>query len=457
MSTQQSEDGGQVNARGREAPKPTLMKSYAAVSDDDLQAVVGKIRRITRTANARGAAPVGATPETEPAPAPIDQSLDHPIDESVDHPVDQSLDQSTTQSTRWPNDWPNEKPHTTSNDTSNETSNEPSNGSSDETDPQAPAPKPVVFSHNQAVLYQCIHWLQGRITSLQRIGQATGISAFTLKHCLHKLRKVGAVEYHGRKNTGGRIGFSAVALPCVVVLRGDEHLLVRRLRDIKRDQLSVARPIDATGTTIGHAGGPMDGLMTGLMDGLMGGLMGSPMESVPCSSSKEQLLQGLVLEDAFQSLSPRSLLAHLDQFNTTEELQDFIDMVNACIAASRRTDSPIRNPQGFLIAQLKAGYVNPPEGYKSRRVRALEKRNRLLEAELEEITRLKAEAERLELSVFRARLSPSDQGRLAREARDRLSPRNPLSESRQIEMAETDILRDWLAASRAEDGDAPGP
>ena len=87
------------------------------------------------------------------------------------------------------------------------------------------------------------------------------------------------------------------------------------------------------------------------------------------------------------------------------------------LAAHRLAD---RNPQGFLIAQLKAGYLNPPEGYKSRRVRALEKRNRLLEAELEEVTRLKAEAEQLELNVFRARLSPSDQRRLAREARDRL-------------------------------------
>ena len=337
------------------------------------------------------------------------------------------------------------KPHTTSSETSN--------GTSDEIDPQAPAPEPIVFSHNQAILYQCIHWLQGQITSLQRIGQATGISAFTLKHCLHKLRKVGAIEYHGRKNTGGRIGFSAVALPCVAVLRGDEHLLVQRLQVIRRDQLPVARPIDVTGTTIGNAGGLLDGPMDGLMNGLMGG----PMESVPCSSSKKQLLQGLVLEEAFQSLSPRSLLAHLAQFDTTEELQDFIDMANACIAASRRTDSPIRNPQGFLIAQLKAGYVNPPEGYKSRRVRALEKRNRLLEAELEEITRLKAEAEQLELNVFRARLSPSDQRRLAREARDRLSSRSPLSESRQLAMAETDILRGWLAAGRAEDEDAPGP
>ena len=135
------------------------------------------------------------------------------------------------------------------------------------------------------------------------------------------------------------MGFSAVALPCVAVLRGDEHVLVRRLQAIRRDQLPVARPIDATGTTIGNAGG--------LLAGPMDGLMSSPMESGPCSSTKEQLLQGLVLEEAFQSLSPRSLLAHLAQFDTTEELQDFIDMANACIAASRRTDSPIAIRKAF--------------------------------------------------------------------------------------------------------------
>ena len=103
MPAQQSEDGRQGNARGQKVPKPTLMKSYAAVSDDDLQAVVGKIRRITRTANARGAAPAAAVPEAEPTPAPIDQSLDHPLDQSLG----QSLDQSTSQSTIWPDDRPN--------------------------------------------------------------------------------------------------------------------------------------------------------------------------------------------------------------------------------------------------------------------------------------------------------------------------------------------------------------
>ena len=161
-----------------------------------------------------------------------------------------------------------------------------------------------------------------------------------------------------------------------------------------------------------------------------------------------------MLEEAFRNLNPHSLLPHLEYVDTTEELQDFLDMVNACVAASRRTASPIRNPKGFLIAQLRAGYINPPEGYRSRRLRAQEKRNRMLEAEFEEIRRLKAEEEELELNIFRARLSPSDRQQLAQAARDRVHPRSPLSEARQIEMAETEILRGWLEASRIEDSGA---
>lgn len=436
MPAQQPEHGNQVTRRrGQKAPKLTLMKSYAAVSDDDLQSIVGKIRRITRTADARvGAPPVGES-GAESAASPIDPSIDHP----VDHPVDQSIGQSTNQSTIWPNERSNERP----NDKSNDWSNDWSNDASDKIDRPSLPHDTIVFNYNQAILYQCIYRLQGQITSLQRIAQVTGISAFTLKHCLRKLKQSGAIEYHGRQNEGGRMGFSATALPCAIVLRGDEHLLLRRLEDMRFERLPIAKPIEPAATAVGDVNGPLTGLMN------------DPMDTPPCSSSKKQLLQGLVLEGVFHSLNPQSLLPHLEGIGTTGELQDFIDMANACVAASRRTESPIRNPKGFLIAQLRAGFINPPEGYKSRRIRAQEERNRLLEVELEEIRRLKAQEEQLELDVFRAKLSSSAGQRLEQEARDRVDPRSPLSETRQIEMAETDILRVWLKADRGEgDSDA---
>lgn len=92
---------------------------------------------------------------------------------------------------------------------------------------------------------------------------------------------------------------------------------------------------------------------------------------------------------------------------TTETLQEFLDMAKACIAADNAgEDKPIKKPQGFLFAQLKAGYINPPDGYKSCRVRAQEIRNRRLQQELAELQRLREEEARLRFEVFKARLSP---------------------------------------------------
>ena len=437
MSVQQSEDGKQAKRRREEkVPKPTLMKSYAAVSDDDLQGIVGRIRSITRSAEARGAPPAVVAREVEPAPNPLDQS----IDQSIDQPVDQSLDQSIGESTNWSIQRSNVRSIGRPNDSSIDRSIE----TPDEMDAGSSPHRTIALNLNQAILYQCIYWLGGQTTSLQRIGQVTGISAFTLKNCLRKLRRIGAIDYHGRQNEAGRMGFSATALPCVMVLRGDEHQLLQRLEEIKLERLPIARPVDPARTTIGDRNGLLNGPMTG------------PLEAALCSSSiKELLLQDLVLEDAFRNLNPHSLLPHLEYVDTAEELQDFLDMANACVAASRRTESPIRNPKGFLIAQLRAGYINPPEGYKSRRIRAQEKRNRTLQAELEEIKRLKAEEEELELNILRAGLSPSEQQQLAQEARHRVNPRSPLSEARQIEMAETEILRGRLQARRTEDPGAP--
>ena len=433
MPAQQSQDGQHADRSGAwKAPKPTLMKSYAAVSDDDLQGIVGKIRSITRSADA------GARRSSPPVVAREAEAASGPIDQSVDHPVDQSLGQSTNQSTTSPIERSHDQPDDWSIDRSNDTPHGIEAGA---------APRnPIVFNLNQAILYHCIHWLAGRTSSLQRISQITGISAFTLKNCLRKLRQTGAIAYHGRQNAGGRMGFGATAMPCVMVLRGDEHQLLQRLEAVRFERLPIARAIDPARIAIGDQYDLMNGPMTGLMDG--------QMEANLCSSSKKLLLQDLVLEDAFRNLNPDSLLPHLEDIDTVAELQDFLDMANACVAAARRTDSPIRNPKGFLIAQLRAGYINPPEDYKSRRIRAQERRNQLLEAELEEIRRLKAKEEELEVELFRARLSPSDRQRLAGEARNRLNPRSPLSETRQIEMAETEILRGWLQAGRSEDDGA---
>lgn len=429
MASQQPNSKGNQPANGRRrAPKPTLMESYASpFNDDHLQSIVANIRSITDGPAAQPDTgepefPQGATPP--PSDQPVDQAVDH----SLDHETTQSTNRSTGRPDDKPNDWSNERPYGRSNERPDETSSNISN---------AEPPSVVVLNENQTILYHCIYWLQGKTTSLQRIGQATGISAFTLKHCLRKLRQEQAIHYHGRQNSAGRIGFSADALPCAIQLRGNEHRLRQRLEEISFDRLPITRAIDPGRTRSEDVNGLMNGPLTDPMTRLM--------DDNPCSSN-EKLLQGLILEKSFDSLNPRSLAAYLDRFETAEALQDFLDMANACVEAVRQTDSPIRNPKGFLISRLKAGYINPPDGYKSRRLQAQEIRNRQLEAELEEMRRLKAKEQDLELEVFRTGLTPERQERLLVEAQARVDPRGLVSEARQLEMAKEDILRTWLRA-----------
>jgi hypothetical protein len=170
--------------------------------------------------------------------------------------------------------------------------------------------------------------------------------------------------------------------------------------------------------------------------------------SGPCSSSKnlqKQLLQELILEDAFQDLNPQSLVPYLNQFGTSEEIQNFLDMANACITATKTGNGkPIQNPQGFLFAQLKAGYINPPEGFKSRKVRAQEIRNQQLEAELTALRQLKERERKLQFELFREKLTHEQLERLEQEARAQVKPGLGISKERQIEVAKGEIVKQWF-------------
>lgn len=167
--------------------------------------------------------------------------------------------------------------------------------------------------------------------------------------------------------------------------------------------------------------------------------------STPFCSSKKPLLQDLLLEDAFQNLNPRSLELYLEQFEATEDLQNFLDIANACIAATKAgRGKPIQNPHGFLLAQLRAGYINPPEGYKSRKVRAQEMRNQQLEKELTTLRQLKEQERELRLALFEASLTDEEQQRLEQEARTLVNPNIGLSTARQIEIQKDAVLKAWF-------------
>jgi hypothetical protein len=167
--------------------------------------------------------------------------------------------------------------------------------------------------------------------------------------------------------------------------------------------------------------------------------------NTPFCSSNKVLLQDLLFEDAFGNLNPRSLEPYLEQFEATEDLQNFLDIANACIASARAgRGKPIQNPHGFLLAQLRAGYINPPEGYKSRKVRAQEMRNQQLEEELATLRQLKDQERELRLALFEASLTDEEQQRLEQEARTLVNPNLGLSTARQVEIQKDAILKAWF-------------
>jgi hypothetical protein len=167
--------------------------------------------------------------------------------------------------------------------------------------------------------------------------------------------------------------------------------------------------------------------------------------NIPLCSSSKKLLQDLLLEDAFRDLNPRSLEPYLNQFETTEDLQNFLDIANACITAAKAgRGKPIQNPHGFLLAQLRTGYINPPEGYKSRKARAQEIRNQQLEEELAMLRQLRERERELQFGLFEASLTEDEQQRLEQETRARVNPNIGLSTKRQIEIQKDAILKEWF-------------
>ena len=292
MSPQRPERERLSTTGRRTTPKLTLMESYSsAFNDEHLKTIVSKIRSITGGAEDPPKDQGLQVQEPESTSELPSIPLDHSIDQPVDQPVHQSTGQSTTESTKWPNDTANERPDVRPDELTNQRPDERSN----ETPADSGSPKNLVLSENQAVLYYCLRWLQGRITSLQLISQATGVSAFTLKHCLRKLRDQDAIIYHGRRNSVGRVGFAADALPCEILLRGSEHRLRQRLEEISYERLPIARPIDTDKLTprTGHhlSNGPMNGLMEDRTDSL---------DKKPlCSSKKETTTTGFDFRQSF--------------------------------------------------------------------------------------------------------------------------------------------------------------
>jgi hypothetical protein len=428
--------------RPRKRQRLRLIESYGAFSDDRLREVQEKIRDVTSSQSYQAV----------PTDIHLDQTLGDPLGETSEVSSTHLLKPPIRAPIDIPNhssdDSPNEKSIEQSRKSSNESSIEASRGSINRDE----SVHPVLLTENQAILYFCLQRIGGETTSLSRIARETAISEHTLKSCLKKLREEQVIIYGGRRNCGGRIGFTAKTLERLIVLRGDKIRLTKKLQQIDyhallfTETLEGALHLDPQVEDVSHR---IDPLMKPLLNSRMEEPMGHPLghhEHQPISGSlKKELLQDLVFEGSFQDLNPRSLTPYLKQFDTTQEIQEFLDMANACIAASKEGHGKlIHNAHGFLFAQLKAGYINPPVGYKSRRVRAQEMRNRQLEAELATLRELKEREQQLRFELFQAELSPEDWERIEQEAQAKVNPHLGLTTKRQLEVYKETILRQWF-------------
>jgi hypothetical protein len=432
--------------RPRKRQRLRLIESYGAFSDDRLREVTEKIRDVTSSQPSQ-TVPMDVHPG-KPFGDPSGESDARANTNERDTPIGSSIDNSNDPSNESPDETPSQQSHESPHGSSIDASNRaPNRGLPDD---------PVLLTENQAVLYFCLQRIGGETTSLSRIARETAISEHTLKSCLKKLREERLIMYGGRCNCGGRIGFTAKALERPIVLRGDKGRLAKKLQQIDyqallfTEPLEGALPFDPQTEDISHR---LDHRMPPLLNDRMGDPLnhplGHPEHQRISGGVKKELLQDLVLEGSFQDLNPRSLTPYLHQFDTTQELQEFLDMANACIAASKEGHGkPIQNAHGFLFAQLRAGYINPPEGYKSRRVRAQEFRNRQLEVELATLRELKEREQQLRFELFQAELRPEDWERIEQEAQAKVNPHMGLTEKRQLEVHKDAILRQWFEEQR---------
>jgi hypothetical protein len=428
--------------RPRKRQRLRLIESYGAFSDDRLREVTEKIRDVT-SSHPSQTVPMDTHPDT-PIGDPLGESSARVNTNDRDTPIRASIGTSNESPDETPGQQFRESSHGSSIDAPHRTS---SRDSPDD---------PVLLTENQAMLYFCLQKIGGETTSLSRIARETAISEHTLKSCLKKLREEQLIMYGGRCNCGGRIGFTAKALERPIVLRGDKGRLAKKLQQIDYQALLFTEPLERAlllGPQVEDMSHRLDHRMQPLLNDRMGDPLDHPLghpEHLRISSDiKKELLQDLVLEGSFQDLNPRSLAPYLHQFDTTPELQEFLDMANACIAASKEGHGkPIQNAHGFLFAQLRAGYINPPEGYKSRRIRAQEFRNRQLEAELATLRELKEREQQLRFELFQAELRPEDWERIEQEAQAKMNPHMGLTEKRQLEVHKDAILRQWFEERR---------
>ena len=148
----------------------------------------------------------------------------------------------------------------------------------------------------------------------------------------------------------------------------------------------------------------------------------TPSSSSSFLSNSELLqdwgVQNLILSEWFTGVEPRSLEPFFRVMPSIEYAQDFFDKVAGVIEQKKTTSKPIADALAFLFACLKKMEVNPPPGWKSRRVRLVEDEARRLE---DEAAALKTARDRLEAQraeVYFLGLSEETQTQLRRTSQE---------------------------------------
>ena len=437
-----------------------------AFSSDELQGIAAKARDLTQSTRLASTT-AERLPQGESKGELFGESLGRSsgepqgqeetyVGENTESPLNDIDSLPTTPFTALSNDSPHISPHSSPNTLPHSSPDHPPKDPSYHSPGTPPDSSPTIpLTENQAILYFCLKQLNGVMTNLSRISQVTGISEHTLKSCLKKLRQEGLIQHSGRQQFKGLTGFSARALPRNLSLQGDGPRFSSRLQRIDYKALALTARLTPLNPDAPHIETNNPTVHPNIHLTVHPTIHPTDQraihptahpDNIYLCSSKDLLLQELVLEEAFQDLDPRSLLPYLDQFKTSEEFQNFLDVANACISAGKEgRGRPIQNPHGFLFAQLRVGYINPPEGFKSRRIRAQEMRNKQLEEELTTLQKLKEREQELQFDLFVAQLTTEDLARLEREAQAEVQPHLGLSPAFQLEMHKGNILKQWFA------------
>src|SRR6266571_2531126 len=272
MSTGEPE-AKRAEAKPRERRRLKLIESYGAFSDDRLQEVAQKIRGITSDNDLQPTAPKGEAPlSSGEITQSITQSITQcPSGETEGIKENQGIENAKLTSTNPQIFSPNGSPNGSPNDSSDGSPNDSSDGSAVQLQllPPASTDAGVLLTENQAMLYFCLKEINGKVTSLPQIARETHISEYTLKSCLKKLRQEGLIRYDGRRNCGGRMGFTATTLPQNIILQGNKNKLLRKLQHITQQALVFTESLEtpeepkAAQTEENH---PMDHLLDHPMD-----------------------------------------------------------------------------------------------------------------------------------------------------------------------------------------------